>query len=59
MVKKMQDETEWTEAAAIEECRLYANKMKQNQGESLLPYVSNKALKKEMKKRIAALKQVI
>ena len=55
----MQDETEWTEAAAIEECRLYANKMKQNQGESLLPYVSNKALKKEMKKRIAALKQVV
>jgi hypothetical protein len=54
MVKKMQDETEWTEAAANVGFMLI-----KCQGESLLPYVSNKALKKEMKKRIAALKQVV
>jgi hypothetical protein len=43
--------TEWSEADAIEECRIYANKMKGNQGEALLPYVSEKALKKELHKR--------
>ena len=52
MEKKMPDGIEWTEEAAIEECRLYNIKMKRNQGEALLKYVSDKALKKEMHRRL-------
>lgn len=52
MGKKMREETEWTEEEAIAECIEYANNIKRMQGESLLKYVSDKALKKEQHRRL-------
>ena len=48
----MRDETEWTEEEAISECIEYANNIKRMQGEALLKYVSDKALKKEQHRRL-------
>ena len=54
MGKKMRDETNWSlhpDWEAIQRLKMAEFESKRRQAEYLLPYVSNKALKKESKKR--------
>jgi|TARA_R110000751_G_scaffold76244_1_gene153518 hypothetical protein len=56
----MQGETDWSlhpDWEAIQRLKITEFERKRRQGENFLPYVSNKALKKEMKRRIAAARQ--